>query len=241
MISHRHKCVFIHIPKCGGQSIETIFLREHGLSWDERESLLLRANRDPGAGPPRLAHLTCSEYLEHGYISPEAFFSYTVFSVVRNPYKRIESLYRYFGYDRSRAFSKFVTEILAADLEGRKGRFWFVRPQYDYLVDADGRIRIDHLIRLEDLRERLPDLLERLGIRATDIPHVNRSADKRRVESWRNTLRRALRGAFVGLRGPGGGVYWDAESIGIVNKYYRQDFRAFGYEVKNSRDGREGG
>ena len=32
MISHEHKTVFIHIPKCGGQSVETCFLDDLGLS-----------------------------------------------------------------------------------------------------------------------------------------------------------------------------------------------------------------
>ena len=67
MICHQFKCLFIHIPKVAGQSIESAFLSELGLSWEQRASLLLKKNSNPLKGPPRLAHLTCKEYIEHQY------------------------------------------------------------------------------------------------------------------------------------------------------------------------------
>ena len=44
MISHNHEYVFVHIPKCGGQSIEHVFLNDLGLEWHNRSPLLLRPN-----------------------------------------------------------------------------------------------------------------------------------------------------------------------------------------------------
>ena len=32
MILHKHKTVFIHIPKCGGTSIVNQYARQHGVS-----------------------------------------------------------------------------------------------------------------------------------------------------------------------------------------------------------------
>ena len=40
MISHEHKFIFIHIPKCGGQTIETAFN-----VWDNPDLFLLEYNR----------------------------------------------------------------------------------------------------------------------------------------------------------------------------------------------------
>ena len=57
MISHPHRTVFVHIPKCGGQSIETAFLADLGLGWKSRAPLLMGANDRPELGPPRLSHL----------------------------------------------------------------------------------------------------------------------------------------------------------------------------------------
>ena len=48
MLSHQHKTIFIHVPKTAGQSIETLFLDDLGLKWDQRGSLLLRRSTDGG-------------------------------------------------------------------------------------------------------------------------------------------------------------------------------------------------
>jgi hypothetical protein len=38
--------------------------------------------------------------------------SYYVFTVTRNPYSRIESIYRYLGYSNAMTFKKFVMEVV---------------------------------------------------------------------------------------------------------------------------------
>jgi hypothetical protein len=60
MISHKRKCVFVHIPKCAGQSIESVFVNDAGLTWEDRAPLLLRPNANNRVGLPFLAHLTYS-------------------------------------------------------------------------------------------------------------------------------------------------------------------------------------
>ena len=57
MISHKHKTIFVHIPKTGGQSVESVFIEDEGLTWDTRAPLLLRRNDD---GFPDLWH-SCSK------------------------------------------------------------------------------------------------------------------------------------------------------------------------------------
>ena len=93
MISHKHKCIFVHVPKCGGRSVQNVFIQDSGLTWDTREPFLLRENKNLKSGPPRLAHLTYREYLDYFYISQELMDSYFKFSIVRDPYRRMESIY----------------------------------------------------------------------------------------------------------------------------------------------------
>ena len=88
MISHEHRCVFVHIPKNAGQSVEHVFVDDLGLTWATRAPLLLRANDRPEIGPPRLAHLTAAEYLRHHYLSRALWDAYFTFAVVRNPWSR---------------------------------------------------------------------------------------------------------------------------------------------------------
>ena len=53
MLSHQDKCLFVHIPKAAGQSVESIFVQRSGLTWQTRDALLLRPNKEPEQGPPR--------------------------------------------------------------------------------------------------------------------------------------------------------------------------------------------
>ena len=63
MISHHHKCVFIHIPKNAGQSIENLFLELLNLTWETKAPLLLRPNDCLELGPRYLTTLNLMNML----------------------------------------------------------------------------------------------------------------------------------------------------------------------------------
>ena len=108
MICHQYRCVFIHIPKTGGISVDHVFLRLVGLTWATRAPLLLRANDDPAKGPPRLAHLMGIEYVSCGHLSPELFDAYFKFSFVRNPWDRLVSEYKYQRHPMRMSFKTWL-------------------------------------------------------------------------------------------------------------------------------------
>ena len=100
LISHSHKTVFVHVPKCGGQSIETAFLADLGLDWETRAPLLLRLNDNLRLGPPRLAHLIARDYARYHYLSDELFRSYYSFAILRDPVARTVSLYNFGSFEK---------------------------------------------------------------------------------------------------------------------------------------------
>lgn len=174
MISHKHKCIFIHIPKVAGQSIELYFLQLLNLTWQDRTPLLLMPNSNPNLGPPRLAHLLASDYVKNHYLSDELFDSYYKFSFVRNPFDRAYSLYKFLGFIEIMTFDDFVKSQLAGNL--RQTLFWFVRPQYDFLYDKEGNCLVDFIGKLENINSDFKKVVSRLKLPANDLPKKNVSA-----------------------------------------------------------------
>ncbi|WP_079202268.1 sulfotransferase family 2 domain-containing protein [Pseudomonas sp. CC6-YY-74] len=215
MISHAHRCVFVHIPKCGGQSVERIFIEDCGLTWESRAPLILRPNDNPDAGPPRLAHLTYRDYLRYGYADEALMREYFVFSVVRNPYARVLSLYRYLRYDSSMSFAEFVIDVLCWQVKNKGDMCWFMSPQFEYVCDAKGFVGIDQWVRLEEIDEKLPPLLQKVGVSVSEIPRANKT--------------RVRRMAAEGVADIAEDDGWNPDLKARVFSVYEPDFFHFGY------------
>ena len=142
MISHKHQCVFIHIPKTAGMSIETAFLDSLGLEFTkgQNEELLLTYNTDPKMGPPSLAHLTPKQYVGLNYLDQQTFEQYFKFAIVRDPWDRIVSIYRHFDFQRMMSFYSFLKYELPRLFEER---LYFVMPQVNYIYDESGKQLVD--------------------------------------------------------------------------------------------------
>lgn len=170
MYSDLYRTVFVHIPKTAGQSIEHVFLGKHGLSWNERGPLLLRARRSGRRkGPDRLAHLYAREYVAHGYLSQEIFASCFKFTTVRNPYGRALSAYRYLS--GSEGFNRRRFERL---LERSDTQRHFV-PQSEFVTDENGDMLVDFVIRFEALQEGFDEVAERVFGEKMLLPRINQS------------------------------------------------------------------
>jgi len=173
MFSHQHKTIFVHIPKCAGQSVENAFLADVGLTWETRAPLLLRANDDPARGPPRLAHLLAADYVRCGHVDAQTFESCFKFAIIRDPWSRAVSLYRHL--QPNMPFAGFVSNWLPQQFAGKGDQFWFVRPQTDFLYDG-GKLLVNQIVRFENLAGEFPVAAARAGLK-TPLPRVNASAN----------------------------------------------------------------
>ena len=64
MICRSFNCIFIHIPKAAGRSIEQYFINRLNLDRENashRQQLLLTDNSDPARGTEKLSHLSAAE------------------------------------------------------------------------------------------------------------------------------------------------------------------------------------
>jgi len=241
MICHHYKCIFIHIPKNAGQSVEHVFLKLLDLDWETRAPLLLRYNDQPELGPPRLAHLKAREYVPCKYLTQEQFDDYFKFAFVRNPWDRMVSIYKYFGWDRYVGFKTFVVKKLA---KVWRDNYWFVGPQSDFVCNENGDVIVDFLGKFETLDADFDHVCRQLGLPSTELPYINKSAkqkvklsfdakDALKYARWLYRMRTIPSIKVV----PGFDNYqdyYDDECREVVADLYKTDIQLFGYQFNQT-------
>lgn len=232
MLCEKYKCIFIHVPKVAGQSIERVFLRLHGLNWDQRGALLLRPNEYPELGPPRLAHLKASEYISCGYVSQEKFQTYFKFSFVRNPWDRIVSEYKFRKYPFRMDFKTFLFSHLPEP--GWTDSYRHIIPQYEFLYE-DGVCLVDFIGRFENLSRDFGCVCKKLQIELGPLPHANSTSNHKKKNkglikylSGLSSDKRWRKNTFDHYS-----EYYDNESKEYVGNMYKQDIMAFNYNFEN--------
>ena len=225
MICRPYQCLFVHIPKAAGQSIEQYFMDRLNLDWEkDRDQLLLGDNPDRSCGTEKLAHLSAEEYVRCGHVEPAEFESLFKFSFVRNPFERIVSEYRYRNYLRHRSFRDFVLNRLPG--KGWDDQYRHVMPQYDMLHDAREHLLVDFVGRFENLEADFAEVCRRIGTAGTPLRHRNRS------DKWTRKLKRHARNLMYqngenhksGYR-----AFYDTETREAVSRLYQRDIETFGY------------
>jgi len=233
MISLYDKCVFIHIPKTAGQSIETVFLERAGLEWESRQSFLLKKNSEPQLGPPRLAHLTALEYLQLGYLSPQKFEQLYKFTVVRNPWDRLVSEYVYQQYPFS--FKDFIFKHFPPkdhdDYVNHNGHYRHVMPQWQFICDQDGHIIVDAVIKFESLQHDFNKVSLNITGQKIFLPHRNKTAMNTLVAKLKAKTQKLLTGTSTNKVHYSD--YYDEESKAWVADYYAKDINMFNYSFEN--------
>ena len=109
---------FVHIPKTGGMTIQKSFKYEHPnflKKYPVPEGYQSLAHNWEAPDKKRyvLSHLTVQQIIDLGWISKSKFKSISTFSIVRNPWDRVCSLYYTHGQSnrKQRSFKQFLTEI----------------------------------------------------------------------------------------------------------------------------------
>lgn len=177
MISLPHKTIFVHIPKCAGQSVEAAFCADLGMDWGRHRHLLGCFQRPPTWAkdlPMALAHLTAAEYTAREFCPGALFETCFRFAVIRDPVERVVSAWRYLKTDRS--FADFVAHALPALIAEDH---YFHRTQRAFLyAPGSDRLLVDLVIPFSALGDGWDEVQRRSGVRAA-LPHRNRSETRK--------------------------------------------------------------
>ena len=219
MICHDKKFIYVHIPKCGGNSVNSI-LKEY-----ISNGLGPGGKRKPGG---YIQHQHICDIIEREDTPVDDYYKFTF---VRNPWDRCVSRYHFIRGNQENNGNKFDQ----ADFRGttfkefiinKDGRFklkprWVNKSpriqkimkdrnpfddQLDWLTDDDGNIAVDRIGRFEDFQADFNVVCDMIDVPRQTLPYLNSSQHKHYTE------------------------YYDNETRALVAEKYALDIEYFGYE-----------
>ena len=206
MISRANQYIFVHIPKCGGTSVEKSLLM--------MENVDLNLGKRGQFGLGRLSKETKREYklaingAQHSLLSqypPACQKDYFCFTFVRNPWDLLVSKYFYFRRRyTSVSFKEMITRMDDSRMYPRH-RLKF--NQTDFINS-----NINYVGRFETLEADFKKICTTLDLNPPKLERLNTT---NHAPYWE---------------------YYDEETRGIVATKYKKDIETFGYKFGQQRD-----
>jgi len=192
----KYKCIFIHIPKNAGTSIITLLNdnkeieQEHNSYWDYMRSDAIR------------------------------FGTYEMFCVVRNPWDRLFSAYKYLSSGGNKGSDQYLTDSMnkqCTDFQDfvmnwisydRIYNITVLNPQFIYIYDFQNeKVVVNNILRFESLSEEFTTIQSKLGVPGR-LPWVNKSENYDYQESYTDDM------------------------VKVVADFYSFDIQLFNYQFK---------
>lgn len=198
VISTKHRCVFIHIPKNAGGSV--------------RQGIIALGGSKPGGIHQHAPATTLRK------LNPTQYDSFFSFAIVRNPWDRLWSMYKFAlgrkgqGHpDVGNSFDEFLNTAWKIHPWTKTFKDPNIpaqrRSQTEWILDENGRVIVDFVVRFENLQEDLEKVYE-----MSNVPPL-------KLASHHSTSQKIH--------------YTDAFSdsgIEFVRKHFAKDIEMFGYK-----------
>jgi hypothetical protein len=201
VLSHRiRKPNFIHIPKNAGSFIEELGLK-NGYYWGKYHATMKKRNKNELCSKWHIPYRQMKNNTRNHY-------SGTNFCIIRSPYDRIVSEYKYVNRFNKDSLSKdnlnkFVYSLADKIKKDKNSQDCHLLPQTDYVYDENGKQICNYIMDFENLERDIYNLNinENLGLTNLDFKKEN--------DTSFSTLSRAD---------------LDEKSIAIINEIYQKDF-----------------
>ncbi len=194
LISDRYKTIFIHINKAGGTSIETVL----------RPGAIFRKH-----------YMIAREIRK---IAKKKWDRYFTFAIVRNPWDKMASLYRYRRgislIPKLWSFDTFIHKLdtLNNSSPSKSSRNLLrTTNQLEHCIDDSGKVILDYIGRFENIKQEWQKISNIIGCKKP-LPHVK--ATKRHQHY---------------------SLYYSDELKDIVANRFDRDIEYFNYKFKDKR------
>ncbi len=191
MVNHEYKCIFVHIPRTSGTSIES----EFGFDMDFKDG---KKSINPYSPSDSVKHSKASEIFDS--ISKDLWINYFKFTIVRNPWDRVISIFYMPAFHDINALSKKSLSYFLTHYQPK--------PQergvqcMDYIDRAD----LDFIGKFENRQEDMNFIFKKIGFFGSQNTHERKTSHKHYTE------------------------YFDDETREIVAQKYARDIEYFGYK-----------
>ncbi|NER22223.1 MAG: sulfotransferase family protein [Symploca sp. SIO1B1] len=220
MISYDKKCIFVHIPKTGGSSIENLIW-----TGNRRESDLWKGHITPYYNKYQtggLQHLFATHIQQE--VGNDVFKSFFKFSFVRNPWdkavsqfcymKTIKILREFIGMSKDDCFKQYLSLI-----QTKKHVQW--EEQYKFILDQNGNSLVDFIGRFENFENDVRYVLQTLNNQTSLNPQELTPESAKISFAKIPHVKQSLRTHYTD--------YYDNESKDIVRHLYQKDIELFNY------------
>ena len=199
------KLIFVHVPKTAGGALR---LRLEPYAANPPETLWNELLRHlPVHQRPDRVRLGLHEPASwiRRKIGNRLWEEWTSFAVIRNPFTRAISYYEYIRQTDSHHRQAVVAKQDFEDFLARARDHHF--RQVDKVADRNGRVLVDHLVKLENLRSGLQRVSEAIGFDLDPGPSRGVNSSKKRPRE----------------------EYLSPRAIDLIRRRSAEDFRVLGY------------
>ena len=214
--SKKHRLAFIHIPRTAGKSIRLAFkLGYHDKQYNRINEFYPCAHR-------RASVVWTDEIID----------DFDTFTVIRDPWSRLVSLYHYYLYrhdvknnyeivNRYKNFSEFVTDLKNIPMSSDRNKVDMKSLSNNFqscsywVCDDAGKVLVKNLIRFDKLNEDLAKFIEKINmdIKLPLPKHIKKYPGQGKTHKHYTE-------------------YYDNKLIQKVADFYEDDIRKFGFEYK---------
>jgi len=206
-ISYTYNTVFIHIPKCAGTSVEKILGTSSGI---EYFSTIKRNINGTSKSPQHFTYLELKSSLDIDWSL------YYLFSVVRNPYARFVSGFKYrkqlyLSTGRQDCnpidFSTYVTNLTTEKVQRINKFDTHLETQSSFLKNESNQLEPSiEIFKFENLEPCWTKLKEKTGVEFKNVFWSRKSKDDKPYNE-----------------------FYTQETADIIYNFYKEDFDNFGY------------